>query len=168
MSDKADDVFRLLDERAALLARVAELKAERDEMPMEAKSSSRWTAFAARIESWLASNQKELGEVCWGKFPMGMVGRWIERAEQAEGLARSQAEQIAALREALSLVDSPYPLDVFPERTDEQRDAIYAAMRAVDKYATEWFYAHVARDRGRVARETLALAEDAAAGEGTL
>lgn len=56
-------------------------------------------------------------------------------------------------REALDLVDTPYPIEVFPERTDEQRDAIFAAMRAVDKYATEWFYAHVARERGRVARE---------------
>lgn len=62
-------------------------------------------------------------------------------------------DRLEAATEAIDLVDTPYPLEVFPERTDEQRDAIFAAMRSVDKYATEWFYAHVARERGRVARD---------------
>ncbi len=73
----------------------------------------------------------------------------------AEREARSRAEEIIAG------LDEPYPIEVFPERTDEQRDAIFAAMRAVDPYATEWFYAHVARDRARVAREALAGVEEA-------
>lgn len=69
--------------------------------------------------------------------------------------ARFLLDGIEAFWEALDLVDSPYPIEVFPERTDDERDAIFAAMRTVDKYATEWFYAHVARDRGRVARKSL-------------
>lgn len=64
---------------------------------------------------------------------------------------------------ALDLVNLPYPIEVFPERPDERRDAIFAAMRTVNKYATEWFYAHVARERGRVAREAIQAAEREAA-----
>ena len=75
---------------------------------------------------------------------------------------KAEAERDRAIT-ALDLVDLPYPIEVFPERPDERRDAIFAAMRAVNKYATEWFYAHVARERGRVAREAIQAAEREAA-----
>ena len=35
--------------------------------------------YAAHVDAWLASNQKDDNEVRWGEFPLGMVGRWIER-----------------------------------------------------------------------------------------
>lgn len=84
-----------------------------------------------------------------------------EAYEEAEAELETATARVVELEAALDLVDTPYPLDVFPERTDEQRDAIFAAMRDVDKYATEWFYAHVARERGRVAREALSGTQDA-------
>lgn len=37
-----------------------------------------------RVDQWLTSNQQYSWEVRYGKFPLGMVQRWIERAEKAE------------------------------------------------------------------------------------
>lgn len=53
--------------------------------------------FVTHVERWLASNEKQSWEVKWGLFPLGMVGRWIERAEEAEA-------ELTRLREALERV----------------------------------------------------------------
>jgi hypothetical protein len=37
------------------------------------------------VKNWLESNQREAVQVRHGVFPLGMVQRWIERAEAAEG-----------------------------------------------------------------------------------
>lgn len=69
-------------------------------------------------------------------------------------LMREAAEEIEDLQSALSLVDEPYPIEVFPALKDP--DAVFAAMRSVNKYATEQFWAECARQRGEVARSHLA------------
>ena len=38
----------------------------------------------AHVDNWLASNQQTPDIVRYGRFPLGMVQRWIERAEHAE------------------------------------------------------------------------------------
>ena len=48
--------------------------------------------LAAHVERWLVSNQKEPDEVRWGQFPLGMVQRWVERAEEAEAKLATLAE----------------------------------------------------------------------------
>lgn len=40
--------------------------------------------------AWLTANQKLRTEVMHGIFPLGMVLRWIERAEEAEAKLKSQ------------------------------------------------------------------------------
>jgi hypothetical protein len=52
--------------------------------------------LAERSAVWLVSNKKQPDEVRWGVFPLGMVERWIERAEGAEGLAVAQRDVVAA------------------------------------------------------------------------
>jgi hypothetical protein len=42
-------------------------------------------------DQWLSSNRQERGQVLHGLFPLGMVQRWIERAEQAEAKLRENA-----------------------------------------------------------------------------
>ena len=37
-----------------------------------------------KVERWLKANDKQSNQVRWSLYPIGMVGRWIERAEQAE------------------------------------------------------------------------------------
>lgn len=41
-------------------------------------------AHRQHVERWLTSNSKRSDEVRWSLYPLGMVGRWIERAETAE------------------------------------------------------------------------------------
>lgn len=36
------------------------------------------------VDQWLASNKQQRGQVMHGLFPIGMVQRWIERAEATE------------------------------------------------------------------------------------
>lgn len=62
--------------------------------------------------------------------------------------------EIQRLRDALDSVDAPYPIDVFPDL--QERDAVFAAMRAVNRYATEQFAAEIARQRGKAARALMA------------
>ena len=72
----------------------------------------------------------------------------------AERVAGLQA-QLDAYEEAVALIDSPYPIGVFPDL--QERDAVFAAMRAVNKFATEQFYAETARQRGEAVRQALAV-----------
>lgn len=66
-------------------------------------------------------------------------------------LMREAADTIELLWEAINLVDDPYPLQVFPDL--QEQDAVFAAMREVNKYATEQFFAETARQRGKTVRE---------------
>ena len=53
--------------------------------------------LARAIEEWLAANEKQPDEVRWGSFPLGMVQRWIERAEIAEAaLAAARGDTAAS------------------------------------------------------------------------
>lgn len=54
------------------------------------------------IEDWLRGNAKKYHEVKFGQFPLGMVQRWIERAEQAE---RQLDEALRREGELRALVD---------------------------------------------------------------
>lgn len=45
-----------------------------------------------RVAEWLVANNKKAGEVLYGYFPLGMVARWIERAEQAEFKLKNRTE----------------------------------------------------------------------------
>lgn len=45
------------------------------------------------VNNWLISNQiEDSSQVICGKFPLGMVLRWIERAEKAEAVLRQSVE----------------------------------------------------------------------------
>ncbi|HET6916938.1 MAG TPA: hypothetical protein VFH56_12680 [Acidimicrobiales bacterium] len=59
-------------------------------------------------------------------------------------------EAVANLIQAVESIDAPYPIEVFPDL--QKRDEVFAAMREVNRYATEQFYAEVARARGVAAR----------------
>src|SRR5512146_1569951 len=63
-------------------------------------------------------------------------------------------EAILALLGALDVVDAPYPIGVFPDL--QKREEVFAAMREINQYATEQFYAEVARQRGHAARSLIA------------
>lgn len=87
--------------------------------------------------------------------------RMFDRARHAQNCAsfgpdsidayRQLGEDVLLLMEALDLVDTPYPLKVFPDL--KRQDEVFAAMRAVNEYATEQFYAQTARQRGQAARD---------------
>jgi hypothetical protein len=84
--------------------------------------------------------------------------KWRRDEVRRQVVLREAAEaRVVGLTEALASVDEPYPIDIFPDL--QERDEVYAAMRSVNEYATEQFYAEVARDRGRVARAVLAHLE---------
>ena len=46
--------------------------------------------FNQRIDEWLEANQLERDKVRWGRFPIGMVRTWIDRAEIAEGVEHDE------------------------------------------------------------------------------
>ena len=56
--------------------------------------------FADHVQHWLAVNEKRRWDVRHGLFPLGMVQRWIERAEAAEADRDSLREELALLRRA--------------------------------------------------------------------
>lgn len=73
--------------------------------------------LSKHVGEWLLVNEKNPEDVRWGRFPLGMVQRWIERAEKGESgpdkffielsLAYQKANKIleaelAALRAALT------------------------------------------------------------------
>jgi hypothetical protein len=62
-------------------------------------------------------------------------------------------EGILVLIEALDIVDSPYPVEVFPDL--QNRAQVFAAMRAINQFATEQFYAETARARGTAMRSLI-------------
>lgn len=46
-------------------------------------------ALERHVEDWLDANEiNDRNDVRWGKFPLGMVQLWIERAEKAEAELR--------------------------------------------------------------------------------
>ncbi len=62
-------------------------------------------------------------------------------------------DMIDRLRLALRSVDEPYPIDIFPDL--QEKDSVFAAMREVNRYATEQFASEIARQRGVAARSYL-------------
>jgi hypothetical protein len=56
-------------------------------------------AHAEHVTKWLKSNEKEPQDVRWSLYPLGMVGRWIERTEKAEAELRAAREREQRLRE---------------------------------------------------------------------
>jgi hypothetical protein len=70
----------------------------------------RWqTNFAAPVEDWLAANQKSDADVMWGRFPLGMVKMWMERAEKAESELAALRAQLAE-REAAKATAADLPI----------------------------------------------------------
>lgn len=76
-------------------------------------------------QHWLSANEKKPNEVHWSLYPIGMVGRWIERAETAEANNRK-------LREALEYAAKKYIFMAHPITVK-----FVAKERAV-KLADEW------------------------------
>jgi hypothetical protein len=42
------------------------------------------------VNDWLRANEKQEQQVIHGTFPLGMVQRWIERAQEAEAKLKAQ------------------------------------------------------------------------------
>jgi hypothetical protein len=63
----------------------AEAIRQYDARPFTAMNS----AHAMHVAEWMKSNNKQTPDVNWSLYPIGMVGRWIERAETAEGTLRN-------------------------------------------------------------------------------
>jgi hypothetical protein len=59
-------------------------------------------AHAAHVEHWLTANEKVPADVKWSLYPIGMVQRWIERAESVESQVR--AAELAAYEECCKAV----------------------------------------------------------------
>ena len=55
--------------------------------------------FIAHVVRWLVSNEKHPSEVRHGRFPLGMVRRWIERAEEAEAERNALREALEQIRD---------------------------------------------------------------------
>jgi len=80
-----DHIRQGVEQQQALVARLQEAEAEKQAMPAH---------LAQRSSDWLSSNEKQPAEVRWGRFPLGMVQRWVERAEIAEArLQEAEAER---------------------------------------------------------------------------
>lgn len=63
-----------------------------------ALDDGRWvTNFARPVEEWLATNRTTGADVMWGRFPLGMVQRWMERAKEAEAKLTALSDPDAAL-----------------------------------------------------------------------
>ena len=76
-------------------AKIANLAAENTRLRKELDEEQLLPLlFAEHVDDWLLSNQVGRDAVRWGCFPLGMVGRWIERAESAE-------QEVARLTEAV-------------------------------------------------------------------
>jgi hypothetical protein len=86
-----------------------------------------------RSAVWLASNKKRSDEVRWGVFPLGMVARWIERAEGAEGLVLAQRDVVAAATDPfLAIVEyHPDASEVGNAEMKRAADRLRAAVAAV-------------------------------------
>ena len=65
----------------------------------------------------------------------------------------SYYEAICVLIEAFDIVDSPYPIEVFPDL--QKREEVFAAMREINQFATEQFYSETARARATAARSLI-------------
>ena len=55
--------------------------------------------FADRVQHWLAVNERRRWDVRHGLFPLGMVQRWIERAEAAEARVVLLEAQLCAVKQ---------------------------------------------------------------------
>lgn len=53
------------------------------------------------VSAWLAANSKEPHEVRYGALPLGMVQRWIERAQQSEKQRNDLRAMVDSARQAL-------------------------------------------------------------------
>lgn len=80
-----------------------------------------------------------------------------EDVATAANLLRTAQDIIDRLRLALRSVDEPYPIDIFPDL--QERDEVFAAMREINRYATEQFYGEIARQRGAAARSYLEVGD---------
>lgn len=96
-SSIVNDLLRLADDhddhgehRTALILEAAARKLKEQE---EVQKSELSDEMMGHVDEWLAVNEKKPTDVYWGLFPIGMVGRWIERAK---GVEKAQAEQPAA------------------------------------------------------------------------
>jgi len=55
---------------------------------------------AEHVDRWLTSNGKTASDVRWSLYPIGMVQRWIERAETAEASAAEVKRALVPLADA--------------------------------------------------------------------
>jgi hypothetical protein len=84
-----DHIRQGVEQQQALVARLQEAEAEKQAMPAH---------LAQRSSDWLSSNEKQPAEVRWGRFPLGMVQRWVERAEIAEARLQEAEKVVEAAR----------------------------------------------------------------------
>lgn len=67
--------------------------------PLPAQFDSLPSGHRGYVEDWLTANEQQPTQVRWSLYPLGMVGRWIERAQSAE---QERAELLEACREVES------------------------------------------------------------------
>lgn len=86
--------------RADLQARLLDAYRKNDDVAFDAVNQELLnrgaflpTALQAYVDSWLVSNEKKPEQVRWGKFPLGMVQRWIERAIKAESELKGKSHE---------------------------------------------------------------------------
>lgn len=79
---------------------LAEARAELERVTYDRGNAPVWAAN--RVNDWLAANKKAASDVNWARFPLGMVFRWIERAEKAEAELAAAAGREQQLRDALA------------------------------------------------------------------
>lgn len=89
---------------AELEAEVAQLKELTDTLVLAASESM--DTFAQLpdkhrewIAAWLRGNALEAGDVRWSPYPLGMVQRWVERAEDSESRVQQLLRDLKAIEE---------------------------------------------------------------------
>ena len=66
------------------------------------------TQLEQAVARWLRVNEKRPEQVFHGTFPLGMVQRWIERAEAAEADAERYKLQVATLEKVSAASDAAW------------------------------------------------------------
>lgn len=129
----------------AELARLSRRRDEEVDIPEHLVSAS---------AEWLVVNQKGPDDVRWGRFPLGMVQRWVERAAAAEAeLARLEREGLNDLTETARKLDAA---EAEVERLTEGLREIVSTFETTD-YCEALDLANIAR--ALLAGYRLAVAE---------
>lgn len=83
-----NDLLRLADDHddhgEHRTARILETAARKLKEQEEVQILELSEELKAHVDEWLDVNEKKPTDVYWSLFPIGMVGRWIERAQGVE------------------------------------------------------------------------------------